>query len=203
MGLTDLIFGGKSNARVGVIEFDASISEIHSDEVEITDHPVEVGSDVSDHIRKLPVTLELNGVVTNNPLVFLASFFAKSPKKNDLLPTQDRVGAAYDELRRIQDNGEQVDVATSLRDYTNMVIQSLSISRDANTGNILDATITLREIIQAKSLSIELPIPTEVVNNTTSNEGNKDKKSATPEQTDKAVDTNSSMFKDLIKGAIR
>jgi hypothetical protein len=188
MSVTELIFGGKQRATVGVVQFDASVSEVHTDEMEITDHPVEEGSDISDHIRKMPITIEMNGVITNNPIVFLASVRAKSPVTTDISTTQDRVGTGYDKLREIQESGELIDVATSLRDYNNMVIQSLSISRDVSTGNILDATLTLREIIIAKQLTTDLPIPIpeKVAKKTETNKGNKSKTAATTEQTEKS-----------------
>jgi hypothetical protein len=187
MGLTELVFGGKTRANVGVVQFDASVSEIYTDTVEITDHPVETGSVISDHIRKLPSSIEINGVVTNNPLVFLASSRAESPLITDTSRPDDRVEAAYTELRRVQNVGEVVDVVTSLRDYSNMVIESISVSRDANTGNILNSSITLREITIAKEISIETPVPiTEKVSKKKkTNKGNKSKTAATTQQEQK------------------
>jgi hypothetical protein len=188
MSVTELIFGGKTRATVGVVQFDASVFEMHTDEMEITDHPVEDGSDISDHIRKLPITLEMNGVVTNNPIVFLASVRAKSPVTTDTTNTLDRVGAAYEKLQELQETGELLDVATSLRDYNNMAIQAMSVSRDASTGNILDATLTLREIIIAKKLTVDLPIPipAKVAKKKKTNKGNKSKVAATTEQATKS-----------------
>jgi hypothetical protein len=188
MSVTELIFGGKTRATVGVVQFDASVFEMHTDEMEITDHPVEDGSDISDHIRKLPIALEMNGVVTNNPIVFLASVRAKSPVTTDTTNTLDRVGAAYEKLQELQETGELLDVATSLRDYNNMAIQAMSVSRDASTGNILDATLTLREIIIAKKLTVDLPIPipAKVAKKKKTNKGNKSKVAATTEQATKS-----------------
>jgi hypothetical protein len=31
--VTELIFGGKTRATVGVVQFDASVSEVHTDEM--------------------------------------------------------------------------------------------------------------------------------------------------------------------------
>jgi len=164
MAITELIFGKPTRAKIGTVTMDCSVSETHLDEVEITDHPVEVGSDISDHIRKRPVSLELNGIVTNTPVVFLASLLAESPLDYDFAPSFDRVNTAYEELRRIQSDGDLVDVVTSLREYKNMAIQSLSVSRDAATGNVLNATISLREVALAKSLAVDLPVPEAVQN---------------------------------------
>jgi hypothetical protein len=160
---------------------------------------VEDGSDISDHIRKMPITLEMNGVITNNPIVFLASARAKSPVTTDTGNPSDRVGTGYDKLRELQETGELIDVATSLRDYNNMAIQSLSISRDVSTGNILDATLTLREIIVAKQLTVDLPvpIPAKVAKKKETNKGNKNKTAATAEQTEKSSSVLGSLLASL------
>ena len=195
MALTELIFGGKSKAtvgatpplRFGVLEFDASISETHSDELEVSDHPVEEGSDITDHVRLLPNMFEMTGIVTNTPLVYLASLTAKSPIQGSLLPASNRVDEAYAFLRQLQIDGVLCDVATSLRDYSDMVIVSLVVRREVSTGQALDVTIGFREVRKAKALSIDLPIPQKVENKKGSNLGNKSKKAATAKQAQKST----------------
>jgi hypothetical protein len=57
------------NANVaGVITFDAVLSEEHERDAEVTDHSVETGVAVTDHVRPLPNDLHLEVVVTNQPL---------------------------------------------------------------------------------------------------------------------------------------
>jgi hypothetical protein len=179
MALTELIFGDNKKARVGVIAFDATPNELHSNEAETTDHPVEEGSDISDHVRKRPRKIELNGLVTNTPIVFLASLRAESPKTDDLLPTDDRVETAYAELKRVQDAGETVDVFTTLEEYEGMMIESIPVTRDARRGNMLDCGVVLKELQTAKALSIEVPAPIKAANKAAKNAGKKSKKGAT------------------------
>lgn len=50
------------------ITFDLILSESHSHTSEITEHPVEVGANVTDHIRPLPTVLSLELFVTNSPV---------------------------------------------------------------------------------------------------------------------------------------
>lgn len=155
MALTELIFGKPVRGKIGTVTLDCTVSESHADEVEITNHPVESGSTISDHIRKQPLVLELEGIITNTPVVFLASVQAESPVDLDFIPCRDRVSRGYEELRRIQDAGELVDVVTSLRNYSNMAIQSLGVKRDASSGNILSLSISLREVITANASTID------------------------------------------------
>ncbi len=193
MALTELIFQ-VSKMAVGAVEFDCSVSETHVDEAEITDHPVEGGADMTDHIRKLPVSLELNGLITNTPVAIMASLTGGSPVTTDVLPfVLDRVEAGYAELRRTMDEGERLDVSTSLRSYENMAIKNLVVSRDVSNGNVLNCKIGLREIIEAKALSIDLPTPQDVGNNSKKNKGKKGKQDGTTKQGEKSQSILSSL----------
>ena len=53
---------------VGNIKFDLEISENHSIEAQVSEHPIEDGSVVSDHVRILPRKGSIVGLVTNHPL---------------------------------------------------------------------------------------------------------------------------------------
>lgn len=187
MAITEIIFGTPIYATVGIVQFDASVNEVHSDEAEITDHPIEEGSIVSDHIRKKPASIEINGLVTNTPITFLASVFGKSPLVNNIVPSLGtRVNDAYEELLRVMEAGETVDVITSLRDYENMAITSMTVNRNAQTGNVLDCTISLREIIIANSLTMDIPLPVAVANQIKANRGKKPPSASSSGQTDTA-----------------
>jgi hypothetical protein len=186
MSLTEFLFGGKpkvtmgslpTSGGVGFVQLDCSVSETHTDTAEITSHPVEDGSLTTDHIRKLPNSLEINGIVTNTPITYLASLFAKPPTFASQgfipsTPASNRVDDAYSLMQQMMANGVTMTVVTSLRNYENMAIESLVVTREAATGNVLDCVITLREVQKAKALSIDLPIPENPANNVPSEQGN-------------------------------
>jgi hypothetical protein len=50
------------------LEFDAVISEEHASSAEATEHPVEEGIAITDHVKPNPARLSLQAVVTNTPL---------------------------------------------------------------------------------------------------------------------------------------
>jgi len=180
MGLTELIFGPKTHLTVGVVQFDASVSETHTRECEICDHPVEEGATISDHIWRTPERLEVNGIVTNHPLVFLASVQAVSPLTDDMSPVTDRAEVAYFKLAELMDTGQLVSVVTSLREYQNMAIVSMSVTRDVQTGNVLNCSLSLREIIIAQTETVAAPEPEKTVQ-----KRKKDKGKKVPQETPK------------------
>ena len=187
MALSELLFK-KTRAVVGLVQFDASLSESHLSEADITDHPVEEGANIADHIRNRPDSIEINGVVTNTPIAYLASLTAKSPLTSDLGSVDDRVETAYQELLRIKNAGELVEVITSLRTYKNMVLKSVSVVRDQANGNILNTSVALREMLIANALSVDLPIPAEVVDKVKTKKGKKSKKAATTKQNETSLE---------------
>lgn len=68
-----------------ILTFDAIINELHETVSEVTDHPVEVGVNVADHVRPLPDRVSLLAYVTNQPILegergALTSFKLDVPK---------------------------------------------------------------------------------------------------------------------------
>ncbi len=160
MGLFSLVFGARRRVRfgvavsdeflpVGAVELDASLNETHSSSVDVTQHPVEDGADITDHVRIKPETISITGVVTNTPLIFLASF-RESPT---------RAEEAYETMRELLRNREPISVITTLRQYDNMILTNMQTSRDARTGNVVQCTLNFQEIIIANSETVEAPEP--------------------------------------------
>jgi hypothetical protein len=84
-----------------IITFDVIESENHESIAEITDHPVEVGVSISDHIRPLPARLSLVAYTTNQPITVnpftqrgeVKSFKFEVPKYS--IPVEPTPGALY------------------------------------------------------------------------------------------------------------
>ena len=53
-----------------VVTFDVIESENHESVSELSDHPVEVGINITDHVRPLPDTFSLIGFISNTPTKF-------------------------------------------------------------------------------------------------------------------------------------
>lgn len=133
------------------VECDASLTELHEAKVQITDHPIEDGADISDHVRVLPKRVRITGLKTNTPVVFLASLQTDS----------DAAEQYHQDLITMLEAGLLVSVVTTLHTYDNMVIESISVPRDAAKGNVVEATIILREMFIVAS---EVAPVTEPVN---------------------------------------
>lgn len=140
-----------------LIQFDASISERYSRRKEITQHPVEEGSDVSDHSRTLPIEITIHGWVSDDPIVVLRSLNAEPSVPGG--STDARVLDAWKELNRIMDEESEVKLISGLDDFRNMILKSIDVIRDKDSGRILDATIALQQITIATTEVISVPTP--------------------------------------------
>ena len=140
-----------------VVTFDATMSESHESTTEITDHPVEDGADITDHLKRMPDEFSLTGIVTDDPLVVERSTNATAANTGG--DPNQRAVSAYVFLRTAKDQGRLVRVFTKLRDYRNMAIASLTVDRDKGNSRILEADITLREIVIAVTEQVEAPTP--------------------------------------------
>ena len=140
-----------------LIQFDASISERYSRRKEITQHPVEAGADVSDHSRTLPLEITIHGWVTDDPIIVLRSINATPSVRGG--DPRTRVENAWKELNRIMDEESEVKIISGLDDFRNMVLKSIDVKRDKDSGRILDATIALQQITIATTEVISVPTP--------------------------------------------
>lgn len=149
---------------LATVTFDVSENETHKSTAKVTDHPVEQGANVADHIQDMPDTLDLVARVSNTPIV--------SESEAVLLDPQ-RAEAAYQTLRTMKKAATTCQVLTTLRSYTNMAITSVSVTRNASTGDVLAVTVSLQEIRTATSETIAAPTPKVARGNKSLDQGKK------------------------------
>lgn len=150
----------KTKASIGSVEVDASITETHTGTAEVTDHPVEQGAAVSDHVRVQPATLTLEGFVSNTPLPLSSDPLTRRNSLGvefDSRSSMDlsRAGQAYTDLERLKNAGELFTVVTMLRSYDNMLMTSLVVPRDATTGDGLRFSATFKQVRLATSRTVQ------------------------------------------------
>ncbi len=144
----------KTAAKIGSVELDASISETHQSEVELTEHPVERGTNIVDHARPKPDALTMECLVTNTPMPTGPLVERTSTRDGKTVAFQSysggsvdtRAGQAYKDLLDLKDAAQLITVVTGLRTYENMMIKSLSVPRDVKTSQSLRFSVSLLEV---------------------------------------------------------
>jgi hypothetical protein len=187
MALLELVLGGPRRAKIGVVTLDASVEEVHRKTNVVTDHPVEEGVNIVDHIRRLPDEITISGVITDTPLYIAPSLFAPNPVDNRA-STLDRVGQGYDRLERMMEEAELVDVVTTFKEYENMALASLEVTRNAANGNVMNARMGLRQVKTAVAEELSLPKPEDPSNEAVDDGGKKPTAPGNEQQTTQTTD---------------
>lgn len=110
---------------IGPFNATVTLEEIASDDLEITQHPVQQGATITDHAYLKPATVSIK-------IMFNA--------------TDAPLAETYTKLRQLQASREPFDVVTGKRAYKNMLFKSLGQTNDAQTENVLSISAELQEI---------------------------------------------------------
>jgi hypothetical protein len=187
-----------------VAVFDTDMQEVHERANVIPEHPVEVGQDVADDVRRELRRFAVEGCVSDTPLVsspgaveqggefrevelqiapiplkFGVSQLAGAaidaigdailgtgaPKVHmfrfDDLPSRKR--AAFELLEGIWEDAQVVRIITSMSEYDNMILESLTATRTPDDGDGAKFSIAFKEILRVKSELVLAPEPAEVL----------------------------------------
>ena len=131
MSLTDTNYSESASfmpkRAIGSFTATVTIEESAIDELEVTQHPVQQGAEITDHAFKKPTEVTVTILQAENEDEPLAEIYAR--------------------VLELQEKREPLDVVTGKRAYKNMLIRSLRQTTDAHTEHALSLTFTLQEII--------------------------------------------------------
>lgn len=130
--------------HVTSITLDAMLSAGHSGDVEITEHPLETGSNIADGARAKQPSLQLEGMLADFPL------------GGDELGSDGRAKDLYAALRKVKDAGGVIRITTGLDSYDNMLIKQLSAPEDAKMGGAVKFSMQLTQVQLVRSQSVAL-----------------------------------------------
>ena len=157
--LIDLIGKRTTPTQINDIVLDATMAINHQYTNEISQYPVEEGSDITDNIRQLPEQLTITGHFANNPIRILNGQLPDEFTFNQTsrLITAHNILLGYagytipaqpgsSPVR--SSNFEPIDIITGLRVYSNMVITSLVFPERRGE---LEFTMILKPLITVTS----------------------------------------------------
>jgi len=128
------------------VTLDATLRESTALRAHVTEHEVEDGAPVVDHVRIAPITLTLDVIATTTPLSS-ALGAASATRDRD---TREAVEAMF--RARVP-----IEVRALGGVFTDMVIESIDSSTDARTGEAWAPTITLKQIRRASREYTDVP----------------------------------------------
>lgn len=206
-------------SQLGQITFDVILSEEHERGAIVTDHPVEQGINVADHVRPLPDRLTLEGFTSNSPidspdsnwlpmtldlpipgqdgpLSFLnggttgliqkglAAMGIGGPPTSATVYVQQFIGSTdyvrqtYELLTYLRDSATLLTVFTPQSEYYDMILERVTLHRDASTGTSGNFTLEFRQVRVVQSSVVAAPLPAIPRSGTSVSQGKKDPKAA-------------------------
>jgi hypothetical protein len=132
--------GQRSDAprrRIENFEAECTVTEEHSDELTITEHPVEYGAAINDHAFKRPSEVRVR-------IGWTAAY------------TGGDVRTIYEQLLALQGSRQPFEVFTGKRAYRNMLVASLTTQTNSGLEYTFLADVVLRQIILVSTQTIPI-----------------------------------------------
>jgi hypothetical protein len=144
-------------SEIGGIQVDTTIEEFYEDSVEVTEHPVQRGAQISDHAFKRPMELVLtcgwsDANDGSGPNAGVSGSFPGGS-----MQASDYIAGVYSQLLQMQVVLEPISATSGLRNYNNMMITSLRVQRDEKTRYALMVHAFLREVILVDTQNSSVP----------------------------------------------
>ena len=132
-----------------VIMFDTAETVVKDVSNQTTEHPVETGAPITDHVISIPLKVTITGFFSD------AAFRADIKDTFDLGP--GRATAILQALTAMRDNREIFILEARNEIFENMVLTTFSIPRDKETGDSSRVNIVCQQIIRVERRFIVIP----------------------------------------------
>ncbi len=129
---------------------DVTISEVHDDEVTVTQHPVDTGASISDHaiVQPASVTCVFGWSDSSRAL--------NSALDGSILRGMQTSKDVYDRLVELKNQRALLRLSTGKRKYPSVVITKLKVSTTVDTESAAVIEVTFQEVflVEAKTVSL-------------------------------------------------
>jgi len=139
---------------IGDLALDCTVTETHTATSTVTEHPVESGAKITDHIRPDPVQLSITGIVSDTPIgsrqvqrsIAVGGASVQVTQQEPPTSTTGYGRAAWAKLDAIRTAAKPVKVVTRDKTYENMALVSLSVPKESKTGGALNFTAQFKQV---------------------------------------------------------
>lgn len=144
---------------IGSIVAHVTMEEVATDELQITEHPVELGANITDHAFKKPADLIVRCGWSNASLagvIGAVKGLITALQGGDAFGS-DYVSGVYNQLLALQESRIPFDVSTGKRLYTNMLMRSLGVTTDEKSEYTLMVTAVFKQVLIVQTQATTLP----------------------------------------------
>lgn len=129
---------------------DAAFSNNLQASNDVTEHPIEKGSNPSDHIRPRAEEVQISGIISDTPVPTAD----RTPLGRSSVSKRTRASDAIALLRRIRRDGTLCTLSDSRSTYVAMAMTSLQVPRDPKTGAAARFSATFKEFVTVSTQTV-------------------------------------------------
>jgi len=129
-----LLFPQTKKYKVDLVFFDLILNEEHRMTNKVSEHNIEDGQPITDHIENQLLHGGLTGLITNYSIRRPGVLFGNVAQKN------------FDLLEQIWKERRLVEIVTILRVYKNVAITDISVQRSETTGAAISVSVTFKQV---------------------------------------------------------
>lgn len=153
------LFFADRNFCLGELLIDALIKETHEFKAQVSEHPTESGESFCDQVQNLPLQIHIEGIISNTPMTMIGLTTLNSLSNYFTDCSNNLAEEAFRKLEDIFFKREPITISTSLKEYKNMVLESLSVERGAGIFESLHFKASAKQVRVVKQCLIDLPVP--------------------------------------------
>ena len=156
------------------LELDVALREGYERTAELSEHAVETGAAITDHVRPVGATITIEGLISNAPVrIPSTQMGGASPVETRIEVTVagrkialaargwtapfDRVRDCDRLLTALVETGQLVRITSGLTSVDNLVVTRYRVDRDASTGDALPVTLDLKRVRVASTRRVAVP----------------------------------------------
>lgn len=129
---------------------DVIVSELHTDDVTVTQHPVDTGASISDHAFVQPAMLSVVFGWSDS------SRAINSALDGSILQGLETTKDVYDKLLDFKNARMPLRVSTGKRVYENMILTNIRVTTTVDTESSAIIEMTFQEVFMAQAQTVSL-----------------------------------------------
>lgn len=171
---------GEDAEALELIKIDATRAEQHTFKSKATRHEVEDGANITDHVIKTERVVSIEGIISDDPITITAAAVggiagivgnlvpglggavatgAVAKLGSELISSGSKPSKdAMDVFEYIREKSIPLMITTSIKTYTNMIMESFVATRTSRNSNSLDFSATFSEIRIIENEVVEIPL---------------------------------------------
>lgn len=134
-------------ATIGDLQVDCVVDHVTTFDSQVTEHPIENGFVIADHVARQAMTLSLTVIITPTPVSYFRLLGANP----------DRLGEAIAYFEQLWLNGEPITVTIPSGIYQDMVMTSCPLPRNVQDGFCYRVALEFKHVVIVSQKTEEIP----------------------------------------------